>query len=78
MAVLIYILMLSNLLLMLSNGLVEYAKEDHSCVHKSEIRYNQNPPVENEFLREVNSCHYEAVQLLYQSLSRHLLGLKKL
>ena len=40
---------------------IEYPKFDSSCKHMSELRYNQNPPIENEVLRRVKEllhiCH---------------------
>lgn len=39
-------------LLAIVEGIVEYS-EDKTCLHKSEFRYNQNPSIENELLREV-------------------------
>ena len=39
-------------LLAIVEGVVEYS-EDKTCLHKSEFRYNQNPSIENELLREV-------------------------
>jgi len=40
---------------------IEYPKFDSSCKHMSELRYNQNPPIENEALRRVKEllqiCH---------------------
>ena len=32
---------------------IEYPKIDSACKHMSELRYNQNPPIENEALRKV-------------------------
>ena len=34
---------------------IEYPILDGSCKHMSELRYNQNPPIENQVLRQVSN-----------------------
>lgn len=48
------LIILSTLLVDVSAS-IEYPIFDSSCQHMSELRYNQNPPIENQVLRQVTS-----------------------